>query len=287
MKPSGSPPPAIAPVGLSPRTIDLTGRRALVCGASQGIGEATARQLAAQGAGVILLARSAERLRAIAAEITDEVRSEPEARRPSPRVLAVDLANHASTRAEVEQELASGGPIHIVINNTGGPAPGAILDADAAAFLKGFTEHVLAAQLLASLLVPGMKRAGFGRIINVISTSAKQPIPNLGVSNTIRGAMSSWAKTLAGELAPHGITVNNILPGYTNTPRLHAILQAMSAREGKALETVTDEWRSVIPAGRFADPAEIAAAIGFLASPAASYVNGIHLPVDGGRLSTL
>jgi 3-oxoacyl-[acyl-carrier protein] reductase len=282
----GSPPQAPAAQGLSSRTIDLSGRRALVCGASQGIGEATARQLASQGAGVVLLARSADRLQAIAAEIAAAAKTGPTAP-PAPRVLAADIGDAARLRAAVEHELEDGGPIHVLVNNTGGPPPGPILAAEPAAFLKGFTEHVLAAQLLASLLVPGMKRAGFGRIVNVISTSAKQPIPNLGVSNTIRGAMSSWAKTLAGELAPHGITVNNLLPGYTNTPRLQSILEAMAAREGKRLETVTDEWRSVIPLGRFADPAEIAAAIGFLASPAASYVNGIHLPVDGGRLSTL
>lgn len=278
-------PSQTAPLGLSRQTIDLAGKRALVCGASQGIGEAAARQLAAQGAGVVLLARSADRLAAIATEIAAEAKADPPA--PAPRVLAHDIGDSAGLRATIERELADAGPIHILVNNTGGPAPGPILAADPTAFLKGFTEHVLAAQLLASLLVPGMKRAGFGRIVNVISTSAKQPIPNLGVSNTIRGAMSSWAKTLAGELAPHGITVNNILPGYTNTPRLHAILESMATREGKRLEAVTEEWRSVIPAGRFADPAEIAAAIGFLASPAASYVNGIHLPVDGGRLSTL
>jgi 3-oxoacyl-[acyl-carrier protein] reductase len=269
-----------ATAGLSARTIDLTGKRALVCGASQGIGEAAARQLASQGAAVVLLARSADRLAAIAAEITASAKAQT-------RVLASDIGDLAGLRSAIEHELDTGGPIHILINNTGGPAPGPLLAAEPAAFLKGFTEHVLAAQLLASILVPGMKRAGFGRIVNVISTSAKQPIPNLGVSNTIRGAMSSWAKTLAGELAPHGITVNNILPGYTNTPRLQAILEAMAAREGKSVAAVTEEWRGVIPLGRFADPAEIAAAIGFLTSPAASYVNGIHLPVDGGRLSTL
>jgi 3-oxoacyl-[acyl-carrier protein] reductase len=132
-----------------------------------------------------------------------------------------------------------------------------------------------------------MKAAGYGRIINVISISAKQPIPNLGVSNTIRGAMSSWAKSLAHELAPHRITVNNLLPGYTDTPRLRALIEATAARVGRSVETVANEFRSLVPAGRFADPAEIAGAIGFLASPAAAYVNGIHFPVDGGRLSTL
>ena len=280
----GSPPAAPAAAGLSAHTIDLTGRRALVCGASQGIGEAAARQLAAQGAQVILLARSADRLKALAGEIA--AGRTGSGKTPEPRVLALDLGDAARTKAELERELAAG-PIHILINNTGGPGPGPLLAAEPAALLKGFTEHVLAAQLLASLVVPGMKAAGYGRIINVISISAKQPIPNLGVSNTIRGAMSSWAKTLATELAPHGITVNNLLPGYTATPRLTALVADIAQRTGKTAEAVMNEWKAQVPAGRIADPAEIAAAIGFLASPAASYVNGIHLPVDGGRLSTL
>ena len=278
----GSPPAAPAAAGLSAHTIDLTGRRALVCGASQGIGEAAARQLATQGAQVILLARSADRLKAIAGEIA----AGRAPKTPEPRVLAVDLGDAARTKAELERELAAGA-IHILINNTGGPGPGPLLAADPAALLKGFTEHVLAAQLLASLVVPGMKAAGYGRIINVISISAKQPIPNLGVSNTIRGAMSSWAKTLATELAPHGITVNNLLPGYTATPRLTALVADIAQRTGKSADAVMNEWKAQVPAGRIAEPAEIAAAIGFLASPAANYVNGIHLPVDGGRLSTL
>jgi len=286
MTPS-NPPIAQQPsaLSLSARTIDLTGKQALVCGASQGIGEAVARQLAAQGASVILLARSADRLATVAEEIASANDRKDPARKPV--VLALDLGDEARTQSAIGRLVEERGPIHVLINNSGGPSPGPLLDAALDAMRKGFAEHVLASQLLASLLVPGMKAAGYGRILNIISISAKQPIPNLGVSNTIRAAMSSWAKTLAGELAPHGITVNNVLPGYTNTPRLRSLLEATAARSGRQVEAVTHEWRSLVPAGRFAEPAEIAAAVGFLASPAASYITGIHLPVDGGRLSTL
>jgi 3-oxoacyl-[acyl-carrier protein] reductase len=272
-------------LGLAAQTIDLSGKQALVCGASQGIGAAVARQLAGQGAAVTLLARSADRLAAVASEIAAANARGGSA--PKPAVLALDLGDEGPTRTAIGRLIEERGPIQILINNAGGPAPGPILEAPLDAFRKGFAEHVLASQLLASLLVPGMKAAGYGRIVNIVSVSAKQPIPNLGVSNTIRAALSAWAKTLAGEVAPHGITVNNVLPGYTDTPRLRSLLEATAARSGRSVEAVTNEWRSLVPAGRFAEPSEIAAAVGFLASPAASYVTGIHLPVDGGRLSTL
>ncbi len=256
----------------------LTGKRALVCGSSQGIGAAVARQLGSQGANLILLARSADRL----AKLRDEIQA---AARPS--IIALDLSDHARLEEAVRREIESNGPVHVLINNAGGPAPGPILEAESEAFLVAFRTHVLASHLLARLLVPAMKEAGFGRIVNIISTSAKEPIPNLGVSNTVRGAMASWAKSLAREVAPFGITVNNVLPGYTDTARLRSIAEAMAGRSGQNVEAVLAQWRAAAPAGRFARPEEIAAAVGFLASPAASYVTGIHLPVDGGRIASL
>ncbi len=179
------------------------------------------------------------------------------------------------------------GAIQILVNNTAGPKPGPIVEAAEDAFLGAFQNHVLTASLLLRLLMPGMKSAGYGRVINIISTSVKQPIPNLGVSNTIRGAMASWAKTVSLEVAQFGITANNILPGYTSTPRLEALLQNAALKQGKSVDQVSAEWRALVPARRFAEPAEIAAAAAFLASPAASYINGINLPVDGGRTGSL
>ena len=255
----------------------LTDKTALVCGASQGIGEATAHALAADGCRVIAFARSREKLAAVVASLPGSGHV----------VLAGDIGDHASLRREATALLEAHGPIQILINNTGGPKPGPISEAEDTAFLSGFQNHILAASNLVKCLLPGMKQTGYGRIINVISTSVKVPIPNLGVSNTIRGAMASWAKTLSVEVAPFGITVNNILPGFTATPRLHALIEGAAARTGKSVEETTRLWQGSVPARRFAEPAEVAAAAAFLASPRAGYINGINLPVDGGRTGCL
>ena len=147
--------------------------------------------------------------------------------------------------------------------------------------------HLINNQLLVQKVVEGMKKEGYGRIINVISTSVKAPIPGLGVSNTIRAAVANWAKTLSFELGEYGITVNNILPGYTDTQRLQEIFLNKSKKNNFDIESIISDAYSQIPLGRFADPKETAKAICFLASEDASYINGINLPVDGGRLSTL
>jgi 3-oxoacyl-[acyl-carrier protein] reductase len=174
-----------------------------------------------------------------------------------------------------------------LVNNTGGPAAGPVLDASAEAFLSAFTHHLLVNQKLAQLVVPGMRRAGYGRIVNVISTSVKAPLHGLGVSNTVRAAVGNWAKTLATELAPSGITVNNVLPGATATERLSAIIEGRAQRTGRPYSEIEHEMKAEVPMGRFADPAEIAAAVAFMASPAASYITGINIPVDGGRTPNL
>jgi 3-oxoacyl-[acyl-carrier protein] reductase len=180
-----------------------------------------------------------------------------------------------------------GGVFDVLVNNSGGPPGGPIVDADAGSFEAAFKAHVLTAQLLVQALLPAMKQQEFGRIVNVISTSVKQPIPGLGVSNTIRGAMAGWSKTLAREVAPYGITVNNILPGFTETDRLANLIEGRSKKSGLSEEEVARGMMALVPAGRFAKPAEVAAAAAFLASPAAGYINGINLPVDGGRLECL
>jgi 3-oxoacyl-[acyl-carrier protein] reductase len=183
--------------------------------------------------------------------------------------------------------LAAERPVHILVNNSAGPPGGPAHSAQVEDFAAVFRQHLLAAQACVQAVLPGMRAAQWGRIVNVISTSVKEPIANLGISNTIRGAVAAWAKTLASELGPDGITVNNVLPGYTRTQRLDQILAERAAATGKPREAIAAGMLATVPAGRFAEPAEIAAAIAFLASPAAGYVNGINLPVDGGRTRSL
>lgn len=199
------------------------------------------------------------------------------------RMIVGDFDDPSALRNRVFKHIESIGPHVILVNNTGGPPSGPIVDAGADAFTAAFAKHVISFQLLAQTVVPGMKEAGYGRIINIISTSVIQPISGLGVSNTIRGAVANWGRTLAGELAPFGITVNNVLPGYTATDRLWSLFEKKAQREGKTAETVKEQTRAAIPMQRLADPAEIGAVVAFLASPAASYVTGVNLPVDGGR----
>lgn len=259
--------------------LNLTGKNALVCGASRGIGRATAHELAALGCNVTALARSGDVLSALIAEL-------PKSAGQQHSFLIADYTDQADLKQKV-LDLAQSKPIHILINNTGGPAGGPITESDPQAFLAAFNQHLINNQILAQCLLPGMKKAGFGRIINVISTSVKQPITGLGVSNTIRGAVANWAKTLANEVAGFGITVNNLLPGSTNTERLQEIFNDRATRNKTTPAEEAEKMKKTVPAGRFAEPNEIGAAIAFLASPAASYINGINLPVDGGRTKSL
>jgi 3-oxoacyl-[acyl-carrier protein] reductase len=254
----------------------LNGKKALVCGASKGIGRAIAIALSEAGSEVILLARTRENL----VELQNELKP------AKTHVLALDLDRPLDVVNGVKEFIARHGDIHILINNAAGPAPGPILEAEAEQFLSAFNRHILAAQLLTRLLLPGMKSAGYGRIVNIISTSVREPIVNLGVSNTIRGAMASWSKTVASELPP-GITINNILPGYTATDRLVTLKKNLSEKRRCSPEDIEREWIQTIPEGRIAKPSEIANAALFLASPAASYVRGISLAVDGGRTRSL
>ncbi|MBN8726190.1 MAG: SDR family oxidoreductase [Xanthomonadales bacterium] len=260
--------------------LDLTGKHALVCGGSHGIGHAAALQLAAQGADITLLARSREALDAALATLPRRHDDQQHAS------IAVDMRDREALRAKVEATV-NAHPVQILVNNTGGPPGGPAHLARPDEFLAAFEQHLIAAQILVQVLLPGMQGAGYGRIINVISTSVKEPIRNLGVSNTIRGATASWAKTLAGELAAHGITVNNVLPGFTRTRRIEQLVAERSASSGASREDIEAAMLAQVPAGRFAQAAEIANVIGFLASPAAAYVNGINLPVDGGRTQSL
>lgn len=258
---------------------DLQGKHALVCGGSEGIGRAAAIALAARGATITLLARRADRLDAVRATL-------PAPQQQAHGTLSADVSDLAALRAKIGA-LTAAQPVHILVNNTAGPPGGPAHAAAPEQYLVVFQQHLLANQTLVQAVLPGMQAERWGRIVNVISTSVKEPIANLGVSNTIRGAVASWAKTLATELGPFGITVNNVLPGYTQTQRLQQILAERAAATGKPAAEIAQGMLATVPAGRFAEPEEIAAAIVFLCSPEAGYVNGINLPVDGGRTKSL
>ncbi len=260
--------------------ITLTGKRAIVCGSTQGIGKAVAVELASLGAAVALVARNEEALQRVKSELSTAAGQQH-------ATIAVDFMVPEAVQERVGRYVNQAAPIHILINNTGGPKGGSVVDAELQEFVNTFSQHLLCNHILAQAVIPGMKAARYGRIVNIISTSVKQPIPELGVSNTIRGAVASWAKTLAGEVAQFGITVNNILPGMTKTGRLDYVIRSKADRTGKTVEEITKEMIAEIPAGRYAEPQELAAAVAFLCSPAASYINGVSLPIDGGRTSAL
>lgn len=259
--------------------LSLHGKNALVGGASAGIGRAAAIELAALGAQVTVVARTEATLRETLAALDTSRGQQHE-------ILVADYANLDDLLAKVNA-LLSRHPIHILVNNTGGPPGGPITEASGAAFLSAYQHHLLCNHALAQAVLPGMKAAGYGRIVNVISTSVKEPLEGLGVSNTTRWAVASWAKTWAGEVAPFGITVNNVLPGFTRTGRLTDLIEKRAAAQGIDIEQVEAQWRQTVPARRFAQPEEVAAAVAFLASPAAAYINGVNLPVDGGRTKSL
>jgi len=260
--------------------MSLEGRRALVCGASQGIGRACAVELAGLGASVTLVSRSRERLEAARA-LLDTSRGQEHG------VLVADLSDPDGARRAVEGAADSARPWTILVNNTGGPAHGVMHETDGGAFLDAVRAHVVGAHVLVQALLPGMKAARWGRVVNIISVGLKTPIAGLGVSNTTRGAVGGWAKTLAGELAPLGITVNNVLPGFTDTERLAELFESKAAASGRSVGDVLAETVAGIPAGRLGLPEEIGAAVAFLASPAAGYITGTNVVVDGGRTPCL
>jgi len=260
--------------------LNLQNKHALVCGSTQGIGKAAALELAGLGATVTLVARNEDKLKATVQELGTAANQTHD-------YLCADFSNPAVLQALLEDYFSEGKVIHILVNNTGGPAGGPVNVARLDEFRQAFEMHLICNQILAQAVRDGMKKAGYGRIINVISTSVKQPLNNLGVSNTIRGAVANWAKTLANELGEFGITVNNVLPGATNTGRLQSIIENKAKKNGASIDEVKQKMQSIIPAKRFAAPQEIANAIAFLASPAAAYINGINVPVDGGRTKCL
>lgn len=260
--------------------LDLKNKRALVCGSTQGIGKATAMELAALGANVTLVARNEQALKQVKSEL-------PATEAQLHAYLVADFSDPTGLKTLVDQFIQRSGPVHILVNNTGGPPAGPIVQARAEEFLAAFNSHLICNHLLVQACLDGMKNSGYGRIINIVSTSVKLPLPNLGVSNTIRAAVGNWAKTMANELAQYGITVNNVLPGATATQRLSAIIDNKALKNSLSQDDVRKEMLHEIPMGRFAEPGEVANAVAFLASPAAAYITGINVPVDGGRTGNL
>jgi len=260
--------------------LNLKGKTAMVCGSTQGIGKASAIELALLGANVVLVARNEESLKQTIKELDNSQGQEH-------AYLAVDFQQANTLKEKVESYIATQGAVHILVNNTGGPPSGLIANAKTDEFLSAFNNHLICNHILVQAVVDGMKKAQYGRIINVISTSVKIPLKNLGVSNTIRAAVANWSKTLANEVASFGITVNNVLPGATLTGRLQNIIENKSKNTGESINEIKNEMEGEIPLGRFAEASEIANAVAFLASPAASYITGINVPVDGGRTGSL
>ncbi len=261
--------------------LDLIGKNAIVCGSTQGIGKAIAIELASLGANIILIARNGEKLNTVCGELDTSKGQEH-------HYLTADFSIPPQLKLIVEDYIETNNvEINILINNTGGPAGGPIENAKSDEFIHTFSNHLICNHILMQAVKESMKKSGYGRIINIISTSVKQPLNGLGVSNTIRGAVASWAKTLANELGEFGITVNNVLPGATDTVRLKSIIENKAEKTGKDVEAIKQEMANIVPMKRIAQPEEVANAVAFLASPAASYINGINVPVDGGRTKSL
>jgi 3-oxoacyl-[acyl-carrier protein] reductase len=259
--------------------ISLVNRKAVVCGSTQGIGLAIARELALLGAECTLMARNE-------AALKEALSSLDNSNNQQHGYLVADFGDPAQVEHAIKEHVKRH-PVHILVNNTGGPPAGPITGAEPDSFVTYFRQHIGCNQILAQHCLPSMKEAHYGRIINIVSTSVRIPIENLGVSNTIRGAVASWAKTWSNEVAQFGITVNNILPGFTKTERLNSLIRNIAARRGREVDMVAREMEAEVPARRFGEAEEVAAVAAFLATPAAAYVNGVSIPVDGGRTGSI
>lgn len=260
--------------------LHLTGKKAVVCGSTSGIGKAVAHTLANEGAELLLIARNAEKLTTTAEEIYSQYKVPV-------NTLAADFAQPSALQQALQQNSQLLAGATILVNNTGGPAPGQAHTDPVEKYLEAYKMHLACNQILLQALLPQMQAKHHGRVINIISTSVRQPIPNLGVSNTTRGAVAAWAKTISHELAPYGITVNNILPGLTTTPRLMAIAQNQAEAAGISTEAQLQKMAQSIPAGRLAQPEEPAALVAFLAGDTGAYISGQSIAVDGGKLACI
>lgn len=260
--------------------LNLKGKTAMVCGSTNGIGKFSAIELAKLGAKIVLIARDEKKLTEMC-KILKGINNEDH------DFIIADFDFSPELKVRVEDYISENGPVQILVNNTGGPKGGKITEAKTEEFIHTFHAHLICNHILVQATIEGMKKSGYGRIINIISTSVKQPLPGLGVSNTIRAAVGNWSKTLAGELGEFNITVNNVLPGATKTQRLESIAQKKAELSGTTIDHIYQEMANEVPMKRIGLPEEVAAAVAFLASPAASYINGINIPVDGGRTACL
>jgi 3-oxoacyl-[acyl-carrier protein] reductase len=259
--------------------LSLEGKNAVICGSTQGIGLAIAEELALLGANCTLIARNEQGLQDAIHSLDISLRQQHEYR-------VADFSDPGSVKKAIEAHVKSRS-VHILVNNSGGPPAGPVIEASEQEFLDTFSQHLVCNHILAKAVVPSMKKEGYGRIINIISTSVKIPLKNLGVSNTVRGAVASWAKSMANELGQFNITVNNVLPGFTATNRLTTLVEQLAKRGNTVVELVEKNMMEEVPMKRFAAASEVAAMAAFLASPAASYVNGTSIPVDGGRTGSI
>lgn len=259
--------------------LSLEGKTAIVCGSTQGIGFACAVELALLGANCVLIARNESSLQQ-AIEKLDNTKGQRH------KYLVADFSKPLQLKAAIQNSMEQN-VVHVLINNTGGPPAGPITEATEDDFLNAFNQHLICNHILVKAVLPSMKKEGYGRIINIISSSVKTPLPNLGVSNTTRGAVASWAKTMANELGQFNITVNNILPGSITTQRLESLIKTTASKKNTTIEQVEEQMQDQIPMKRFGNASELAAVAAFLASPAASYVNGVSIPVDGGKTPTI
>lgn len=259
--------------------LSLENKTAVVCGSTQGIGLASAKELSLLGANCVLVARSEDKLKAALKEL-------PNNGTQKHSFLVADFSKPEELKTTIEN-WAANNKAHILVNNTGGPKGGPIHAAEIIEFTNTFQQHLVCNHIMVQALMEGMKAEGYGRIVNIISTSVKQPLDGLGVSNTIRGAVANWSKTLANELGQFNITVNNVLPGATNTIRLSSIIENKAEKTGGNIDDIKQGMANQSPMKRIAEPEEVANAVAFLCSPAASYINGINVPVDGGRTKSL
>ena len=253
--------------------LSLSGRRAIVCGSTSGIGRACAQLLAERGASVVLAARDEEKLISTVNSLDGDGHS----------YICADFNEPDNLRLKTIDHINKTGVIHILMNNSGGPPGGPLIEANTDEFEIAFKRHVISSHILTQAVVPGMKEEGYGRIINIISTSVNQVIPGLGVSNTIRGAVAQWVKTLAIELGPYGITANNVLPGYIDTDRLKNLLEKSAKDKNVTYDQMVTETEKKTALGRIGLPTEVASAVAFIASDAGGYISGTNFSVDGGR----